>query len=156
MNLEHFRLTSTQVAITRRSAPVNNMDSASGRAEPATLLNDALLAQAREISALKENWDGEGAPVIEPETVTSALALAYRLRDVISQKAWLTPSPYGGAQVEWHRGRRRLALELVRPDRVHYLKWDSSQGIAEESELSLYDSDAIRALAVWFATDVSR
>jgi len=109
------------------------------------------LEQASTLRELKAGWDSEGAPALDPETITSALTLAVRLRDVIPQSPWFTPSPYGGAQVEWHRGRRRLAFEFVKPYVIRYLKWDSTQDIAEEDELSFYNLPAIEALARWYA-----
>lgn len=113
----------------------------------------SLLEQARKLEQLKPDWDGEGAPQINPDVLWSGVTLAYRVLGLLPDEGWLTPSTTGGVQVEWHRGRRRLALELLNPYLIQYLKWDSTCGVAEEDLISIHDDKAIASLARWFLAD---
>ena len=56
----------------------------------------------------------------------------------------------GRLQLEWHRGRRSLELEIEDPTLVHYLKYDADHGIEEEATLPIGETSAMIGLVRWF------
>jgi hypothetical protein len=107
------------------------------------------------LAALESNWDGEGAPPIDPAIIEAARTLIAKLpRDVSSIPA-VVPSAAGNLQFEWNAGRRSLELEIETPATIHYLKWDPDQGIEEEDTFDINDMGKTLFLIRWFMRGVA-
>lgn len=59
---------------------------------------------------LKENWDGDGAPVITEEAIEMATRILKILREEPGQS---TPLNNGGIQLEWHSGGVDLEIAIT-------------------------------------------
>ena len=84
-------------------------------------------ARGKAFLELKPGWNSYGAPAIEGHTIGFALAF---LRDVLGVlldyqapllTPFVTPTPRGGVQLEWHADGRELEIEIQEPGRFEYL-----------------------------------
>jgi hypothetical protein len=105
------------------------------------------------LTALKPNWDGEGANRVKPEIIEAARDLISALPRSIKAKVKVpavVPMRKGNLQFEWHDGPKTLELEIETPGTIHYLKWHSEAGIEEEEVRLIADTETVTGLIEWF------
>ncbi|MCX7011155.1 MAG: hypothetical protein NTW86_01075 [Candidatus Sumerlaeota bacterium] len=104
-----------------------------------------------EVSRLKPNWDGYGAPAIPKPILTAARKI---LRPLAKRSD--IPTPYvvalmgGRLQFEWYEGEKCLEIEVETSERAHYLKSDPDHDIDEEDVYRLSDTERTIGLIKWF------
>ena len=103
------------------------------------------------LSLLQPNWDGEGAPQINPDIIDAARRFIARLPENIGTTPTIVPSAAGTLQFEWNDdGPRSLELEVETISIIHYLKWHPELGIEEENFFDIEDVDRAVFLIRWF------
>lgn len=107
------------------------------------------------LGKLEPNWDAEGALPIDPAVIDAARTLISRLPDNLASTPAVVPMRKGNLQFEWNDGRRSLELEIEDPGTIHYLKWDSGEGIEEEDLLPIDNIDGAVSLIRWFMGSVT-
>ncbi len=111
-----------------------------------------ILEELGRLRHLPENWNGYGAPPIDPRVIESAEQFLTSLPGTRITAPNVVPMTRGRLQFEWHRGNRSLELEFETPERIHYLKWDTDAGVEEEEILSIKETVKIHDLLDWFST----
>ena len=84
------------------------------------------------LGALAPNWDGYGAPVIDPAVIEAARSFIARLPEGLVSRPQVVPMSNGTLQLEWHDGPKSLELEFESPSSIRYLQWHPEQGVEEE------------------------
>ncbi len=107
------------------------------------------------LAALKPNWEAEGAGPICPQLIQAARNFAKDLPENIVAPPAVVPMAAGNLQFEWNDGSRSLELEVKDTRTVHYLKWDSDEGIEEEDFFCLDEVDRAVTLIRWFTRSVA-
>jgi hypothetical protein len=105
------------------------------------------------LRAFEANWNGYGAAPPDPQILATAAKVVESIPIDSGPTPQVVPMTRGRVQLEWHRGARSLELEFETADKIHYLKWDSSQGIDEEDVFDADDVSAIVLLLSWFTAD---
>jgi hypothetical protein len=90
-------------------------------------------------------------PVDDRVIETIGIFLTNVPEDIIGEPK-IVPMTRGRLQFEWHRGNRTLEFEFEKGETIHYLKWDSDEGIEEEEVVSVYQTDKIESLLRWFSS----
>jgi hypothetical protein len=70
-----------------------------------------------ELERLPANWNGYGAPPINPAIIAAARGLCDLLATSAAGMPQIVPMTRGRLQFEWHRGSRSLELEVEDPRR---------------------------------------
>jgi hypothetical protein len=109
-----------------------------------------LRSKLDELGALPINWDGFGAPRIDPAIIDAAREFVDRMSEHFASGLTIVPMSSGNLQLEWHDGPKVLELEFETPKAIHYLKWDPPHGIEEEDSFSAADFDKALQLIHWF------
>ncbi len=107
------------------------------------------------LAALEPNWDAEGAGSISSQIIQAARDFAKDLPENIVAPPAVVPKAAGNLQFEWNDGPRSLELEVEDTRNIHYLKWDSDEGIEKEGFFSLDDTDRAVTLIRWFTRSVA-
>ena len=107
------------------------------------------------LASLPPNWDAEGAPPISPQIIQAARNFAKDLPENIVAPPAVVPMATGNLQFEWNDGPRSLELEVEDANTVHYLKWDSDEGIEEEDFFCLEEVNRAVTLIRWFTRSVA-
>ena len=107
------------------------------------------------LGKLEPNWDAEGALPIDPAVIDAARTLISRLPDNLASTPAVVPMRKGNLQFEWNDGRRSLELEIEDSKTIHYLKWDSGEGIEEEDLIPIDNIDGAVSLIRWFMGSVT-
>ena len=102
------------------------------------------------LGQLEPNWDAEGAESIDAAVIDAARTLISRLPENIASTPAVVPMRKGNLQFEWNAGPLSLELEIEDPQTIHYLKWDSNEGIEDEDTFPIDDTDRAEALIRWF------
>ena len=84
------------------------------------------------LRTLAPNWDGYGAPVIDPAVIDAAKSFIARLPENLVSRPHVVPMSNGTLQLEWHDGPKSLELEFESPSSIRYLQWHPEQGVEEE------------------------
>lgn len=66
----------------------------------------------------------------------------------------VVPMSTGNLQFEWHHGKKTLELEFESPQTIHFLQWNSDEGIEEEDTFRASDIDRAVDLIQWFMTGI--
>lgn len=106
-----------------------------------------------ELQAFQANWDGYGAAPLDRLNLDAARRFVESLPDGAIPHPMVVPMTRGRVQLEWHRGNRSLELEFETPATIHYLQWDSDQGVETEDVISADRVDALNGLLKWFVTE---
>ncbi len=106
------------------------------------------------LGQFKPNWDAEGAAPMDPAVIDAARTFISRLPKNIASTPAVVPMRKGNLQFEWNAGPRSLELEIEDPETIHYLKWDSEQGIEEEDFFPVADTERAEMLIRWFMGSV--
>ncbi|HEX5442750.1 MAG TPA: antitoxin family protein [Pirellulales bacterium] len=102
------------------------------------------------LAALEPNWDGYGAPAINPGIIAAAREFTGWLASYSTAQPLVVPMSSGALQLEWHRGQKILELEIEDPTTIHYLKWDPAAGVEEEDVFPIGDTAKAARLIDWF------
>ena len=107
----------------------------------------------QELRQLKQNWDGYSAVPIDPSIIANATSFVDKYANYFCGAPRVVPMTMGRLQFEWHRGNRSLEIEFEKPESIHYLKWDSDEGIEEEDILSTSSEAAVKNVLAWFSSE---
>jgi hypothetical protein len=109
------------------------------------------LGDVRAIGDLAPNWDGYGAPAIDPAVIEAAVAFISRLPGHLAiRQPRVVPTAGGMLQLEWHEGARSLELEFESPHMIRYLRWNPDEGVKEEDSFPVTDIETTLRLIRWF------
>lgn len=103
------------------------------------------------VRAFQSNWDGYGAAPLDRRILDTVASVINLIPVDAGPTPQVVPMTRGRVQLEWHRGTRSLELEFQAAGSIHFLKWDSSEGIEEEDVVDAGDAALIVALVCWFA-----
>jgi hypothetical protein len=106
-----------------------------------------------DLCKLEHDWDGYGAAPMNPRVIASASKFIGDFGRLFQGAPRLVPMTRGRLQLEWHCGNRSLEIEFEDAHTLHYLKWDSDQGIAEEDVIDRADDHSIAGLLEWFSSE---
>lgn len=98
-----------------------------------------------EISKLENGWDGEHAIPIRFENIQSAKLILDRLTEYPTH---LAPMTNGRLQLEWHKGKTSLELEID-SGTIYYLQV-FNQDIMIEDSYPVNQFEKTRELVKWF------
>jgi hypothetical protein len=107
------------------------------------------------LRALAPNWDGYGAPPIDPAVIDAAKMFVANLPDKQSPRPRVVPMSNGTLQLEWHHGSKSLELEFESASSIRYLQWHPEQQIEEEDSFSNADIEKAMRLIRWFRAETS-
>jgi len=110
------------------------------------------LREINSLLRLAANWDCYGARPIDGEIVDSATQFVRNLSHEMIEKPRVIPLTHGRMQFEWNRGPKSLEIEFEEPGKVHFLKCDDDQGIADEGVILAADEVKLADLLRWFFT----
>lgn len=113
----------------------------------------AIYRSLEQLRTFKPNWDGYGAAPPDPRNLDAVRRFIEALPDRAAPQPMVVPMTRGRVQIEWHRGNRSLELEFETPTTVHYLQWDSDQGIEAEDVIPIDQADALKRLLNWFTAE---
>lgn len=74
------------------------------------------------VSALSDNWDGEGSPAIKRPVLEVMNRLIKEIDSYELTEAHIGPVPGGGLGIEWRCGNRDLNLEILPDGSIEFLK----------------------------------
>jgi len=109
-------------------------------------------ADIHSLSELAPNWDGYGAPAIDPAVIEAAEAFIARLPQGLAPPPRVVPMSNGTLQLEWHAGPKSLELEFESPDSIRYLQWHPNEGVEEEDAFPTTNVETAVDLIRWFLT----
>jgi hypothetical protein len=115
---------------------------------------DDIQADIRALGELGPNWDGYGAPAIDPAVIGSAAAFVGKLPANLAPRPRVVPTSNGMLQLEWHAGAKSLEVEFESPHSIRYLQWNPDEGVEVEDSFPVSDAEAAVALIRWFMTGV--
>lgn len=110
----------------------------------------ALDARLDQAAALGANWDGHGAPPIDPAILRAIRGWGQTMPGwAFAPAPAVVPLSSGALQLEWHVGPRILELEFESPETVHYLRWDPGHGVRDEDTYPAGDRSRSEELVGW-------
>ncbi len=112
-----------------------------------------------DIEALRHlvpNWDGYGAPRIDPEVMEAAKWLIAQVPENLVVRPRVVPTSNGSIQLEWHAGPKSLELEFESPQVIRSLQWEPNAGIEEEKSFPVKDTETALDLIRWFMSGARR
>lgn len=118
-----------------------------------TEFRPALHRHLNELAILGPNWDGYGAPSIDPAILAAAHGFVNGLPEKLPRPT-IVPMSSGNLQLEWREGQRVLELEFETPTTIHYLKWDPDENLQEEDVFPAAQVHRAVELIRWFMKSV--
>jgi hypothetical protein len=112
----------------------------------------AVQSALESIRALAPNWDGYGAPAIQPAVIDAAKSFIAELPENLAPRPRVVPMANGTLQLEWHQGPKSLELEFESPSSIRYLQWHPEQGVEEEDSFPIANVQTAVELIRWFLT----
>jgi hypothetical protein len=100
---------------------------------------DGVQAAIESLRALAPDWDGYGAPVIDPAVIEAAKTFIAQLPEKLAFRPRVVPGSGGTLQLEWHDGTKALELEFESPNSIRYLQWHPDAGVEEEDSFPVTD-----------------
>jgi hypothetical protein len=113
-------------------------------------------ADIESLRQLAANWDGYGAPRIDPAVIEAVKEFIRGLPDNLAFRPRVVPTSNGSIQLEWHDGPKSLELEFESPRLIRYLQWEPASGVEEEKSVSVKDTDTAIDLIRWFMVGACR
>jgi hypothetical protein len=101
------------------------------------------------LRVLAPNWDGYGAPVIDPAVIEAAKSFIARLPESLVSGPRVVPMSNGSLQLEWNDGPKSLELEFESPSSIRYLQWHPEQSIEVEDSFPAGNIDKAVDLIRW-------
>jgi hypothetical protein len=115
----------------------------------------AINAELQKLALLKPNWDGYGAPIIDPKIIAAARTFIARLPESLEYRPRVVPMSTGTLQFEWHHGQKVLELEFETQDTIHFLQWHPERGTQEEDTFCATDLERAVELIQWFMSETN-
>jgi hypothetical protein len=120
--------------------------------QPQPSLSGELEAALDSLRALAPNWDGYGAPVVDPAVIDAAKSFIAKLPEELASRPHVVPMSNGTLQLEWHDGPKSLEFEFESPSSIRYLQWHPEQGIEHEDSFPVTNVGQAIDLIRWFTT----
>jgi hypothetical protein len=114
----------------------------------------AVQADIRALGELEPNWDGYGAPAIDPAAIAAAEAFVAELPGNLATRPRVVPTAHGMLQLEWRAGAKSLEVEFESPQSIRYLQWNPDEGVEGEDSFPASDMETAVDLIRWFMTGV--
>jgi hypothetical protein len=111
-------------------------------------------ADIEALRGLTPNWDGYGAPAIDPEVIQAAKQFIARLPMNLAFRPQVVPTSNGSLQLEWHQGEKSLELEFESPRSIRYLQWNPAKGEEAEDSIAVKETERASDLIHWFMAGV--
>ena len=83
--------------------------------------------------ALEENWDSYGARKVSLETALSTIVLLNSVMDDRTPPPSIVPTPSGNIQLEWHRSKIDLEVEVT-PSKTYFISYEDISGLTDPYE----------------------
>ena len=83
--------------------------------------------------ALEENWDSYGARKVSLETALSTIVLLNSVMDDRTPPPSIVPTPSGNIQLEWHRSKIDLEVEVT-SSKTYFISYEDISGLTEPYE----------------------
>lgn len=110
----------------------------------------SLDARLDQLAALPADWDGHGAPPVDPAILTAVRDWGQAMPGwALAPAPAVVPLSSGTVQLEWHVGPRVLELEFETANVIHYLRWDPAGGVQDEETISAGDCARSEGLIRW-------
>jgi hypothetical protein len=113
-------------------------------------------ADIERLRHLDPNWDGYGAPAIDPAIIDAAKSFVASLPATCLIPPHVVPTSSGALQLEWHDGPKSLELEFESPDSIRYLQWHPQANVEREESFPMRDKSKSAALIEWFMSREGR
>ena len=108
---------------------------------------DELAERFLQIAGLEENWNGYGAPPIEPACIEDAVRIVKKGLAMGLPAPGVAPGGDAGIGIEWAAGQWELSIDIVPDgDTTYALDKLLPNGAVEESEGKFEDDDQIRGV----------
>ena len=107
-----------------------------GLAVPPPTWFKGVLDRLEHLLSLPANWDSFGAQAVEVRKVAHALRFLSEVMTDETPSPEIVPTPDGGLQFEWHKGRIDLEVEVVSATRIMAGFEDLETGEVWEREVS--------------------
>lgn len=105
---------------------------------------------------LQPGWDQARAERINPRSIDVAQLFVCQMPTDVTLRPRVVPMTKGRLQLEWDKGPLSLELEFESPYQIHYLKWNSDEGLEEEDILiGPHDREKANDLINWFIEEAS-
>jgi hypothetical protein len=108
------------------------------------------------LGTLAPNWDGYGAPAIDPAVIEAAKSFITKLPEDLVSRPHVVPMSNGTLQLEWHDGPKSLELEFESPSSIRYLQWHPEQGVEGEDSFPVTNVETAVDLIRWFLTGAAQ
>lgn len=102
------------------------------------------------LAQLSQNWDGYGAPAIDPSLLAAARTFIKTLPENLVYRPRVVPMSTGKLQFEWHHGSKILEIEFETPQTIHILQWHPEARVEEEAVFRSTDIERAVDLIQWF------
>jgi len=113
---------------------------------------DGVQSALDSLRALAQNWDGYGAPAIDPAVIEAAKSFIAKLPENLVSRPHVVPMSNGTLQLEWHDGPKSLELEFESPFLIRYLQLHPDQGVEEGHSFPVTNVEIAVDLIRWFLT----
>lgn len=117
---------------------------------------DGVQAAIESLRTLAPDWDGYGAPVIDPAVIEAAKTFIAQLPEKLAFRPRVVPGSGGTLQLEWHDGPKSLELEFESSESIRYLQWHPAAAVVEEDSFPVTDINRAVDLIRWFMTGAYR
>jgi hypothetical protein len=87
------------------------------------------------LAALRPDWNSHGAPAIKKSCILETFRFLSAIARYIAEPPFIAPTVRGGVQLEWHRCRLDLEIEVLGPHHYRVFVEDQSSGEAEEFDV---------------------
>jgi hypothetical protein len=101
----------------------------------------AVLWELDELARLRPNWDGDGAPAMEPGIIAGARTFIRGLCKQFGYRPHVVPMSSGKLQFVWYHGLKALELEFESPQIIRMLQGHSAAGFDNETAFPITDVD---------------
>ena len=113
--------------------------------QDASELPDELATRFRQITGLAENWNGYGAPPVDPGCIVDAIRIVKIGLAMGLPAPGVAPGGDAGIGIEWETERWELSIDLVPGGQTTYaLDRLHPDGTTEESDGIIENDDQIR------------
>ena len=117
---------------------------------------DRVHADLEALRHLRPNWDGYGAPIVDPQVIDAAKRFIERLPENLAYRPHVVPTSTGSLQLEWQEGSKSLELEFESPRTIRYLQWQPDREIEKEDSIAVKEIDRAVDLIHWFMSGSCR
>lgn len=96
----------------------------------------SVVQRLKEISLLREGWDGFGAGPIRRDVITFAFHILGQIMLPNTPAPHVTPMSHGGLMLEWHENGIELEIEIEKPGHMWVSFEDPIEKIDQEEPVS--------------------